>query len=430
MANPEFKAAVGLSRKWDAREAGREVALDTLNKLGADVKPDFFLLFSTIHYEKHGGFQQLLDGVWDILPKGTPLIGGTVAGFINPQGCYTRGVTALAVNYPNMDVAVGIGHNTKRNPQKAAKECAKMIKIELDKSKFKNNFILALISGGLIPQIPGIGRKKVLTGLLGKVSIHLSNLSTILLQKGIAREDEIMIGLIKNVGDYNILGGSLMDNMNFLDNYQFLGTKILKNSMVALGIKADLGCNVSMTHGMKETKIGFEVTKLSSDKRFIHEINHKPALYEFLRLLNWPKEDVNESMYRRTFYYPLSFVRDNNKMPGVVLMFLDTSMLLSYQMQNKNVDILTTSGRDLINAVDENLEQYSDKKPCWGIIVSCATRLETLSHNIYKVREKLLNYFGEQPFLLFYTNGECTYTPTDGLKCCNETFNTAIFWSQ
>ncbi|MBU4341188.1 MAG: hypothetical protein KJ928_01160, partial [Candidatus Altiarchaeota archaeon] len=75
---PEFKAAVGLSRQWDARKAGREVAYKTLEKLGT--KPDFFLLFSTIHYEKYGGFKEFLAGVWEILPKGTPLIGGTVAG--------------------------------------------------------------------------------------------------------------------------------------------------------------------------------------------------------------------------------------------------------------------------------------------------------------------------------------------------------------
>ncbi|MCD6237631.1 MAG: hypothetical protein J7K13_06755, partial [Thermoplasmata archaeon] len=76
----ELKAGVGLSRKWDAREAGREVALSTLEKLDGE-NPKFFLLFSTIHYEKYGGFQELLNGVWDVLPEGTPLIGGTVAGF-------------------------------------------------------------------------------------------------------------------------------------------------------------------------------------------------------------------------------------------------------------------------------------------------------------------------------------------------------------
>ena len=67
MIEPKFEAAVGMSRKWDAREAGREVAETTIQKLSRP--PDFFLLFSTIHYEKNGGFQEFLNGVWDVLPK-------------------------------------------------------------------------------------------------------------------------------------------------------------------------------------------------------------------------------------------------------------------------------------------------------------------------------------------------------------------------
>jgi hypothetical protein len=116
MGETSIEAAVGVSEKWDAREAGREVAESTLSKM--DSNPDFFLLFSTIHYEKHGGFQEFLDGVWEVLPKNTPLIGGTVAGFVNNYGCFTRGATALSVSYPNMDVILGFGKNTKRNPKK------------------------------------------------------------------------------------------------------------------------------------------------------------------------------------------------------------------------------------------------------------------------------------------------------------------------
>ena len=120
MAEKKLEAAVGMSRKWDAREAGKEVARSTIEKLSAP--PDFFLLFSTIHYEKHGGFEEFLNGVWDILPEGTPLVGGTVTGFMNNYGVYTRGTTALAVSNPDMDVVIGSGKNTKRNPKKAARQ--------------------------------------------------------------------------------------------------------------------------------------------------------------------------------------------------------------------------------------------------------------------------------------------------------------------
>ena len=85
MFESDFEAAVGMSRKWDAREAGREVAQSTIEKLNHP--PKFLILFSTIHYEKHGGFEEFLNGVWDILPKETVLVGGTVAGFINKYGC-------------------------------------------------------------------------------------------------------------------------------------------------------------------------------------------------------------------------------------------------------------------------------------------------------------------------------------------------------
>ena len=54
MLESKFEAAVGMSRKWDAREAGREVARSAIQKLRHP--PNFFLLFSTIHYEKYGFF--------------------------------------------------------------------------------------------------------------------------------------------------------------------------------------------------------------------------------------------------------------------------------------------------------------------------------------------------------------------------------------
>jgi len=126
MGEPKLEAAVGMSRKWDAREAGREVARSTIEKLNQP--PSFILLFSTIHYKDHGGFQELLNGVWEVLPKGTPLIGGTISSFINNYGCYARGATALAISYPKMDVAIGIGRHTKITPKRAATKCAETIK--------------------------------------------------------------------------------------------------------------------------------------------------------------------------------------------------------------------------------------------------------------------------------------------------------------
>ena len=160
MMEKKLEAAVGMTRKWDAREAGKEVARSTIEKLTKP--PDFFVLFSTIHYKYHGGFQELLNGVYDVLPEEIPLVGGTVRGFSNTYGCYTRGATSLAVSSKTMDVAVGVGNNTKRNPKKAAIKCAEMIKSGLKNSTYKNSFLLNIISGAEVPNMPPLGRKKVI----------------------------------------------------------------------------------------------------------------------------------------------------------------------------------------------------------------------------------------------------------------------------
>ena len=160
MIESKLEASIGMSRKWDAYKAGQEVARLTIKKLNSP--PNFFLLFSTIHLEKHGGFQEFLNGVWNVLPKGTPLIGGTVAGFINSNGSFTRGAVGLAIAYPNMDIATGIGRYTKRNPKRAASKCAEMIKEGLKKSKYENKFLFEIISGPIFPSMPFFGEFRII----------------------------------------------------------------------------------------------------------------------------------------------------------------------------------------------------------------------------------------------------------------------------
>ena len=129
-----LKTAVATSILKDSYKAGKEVSEKILKKLGK--KPDFILLFSTLHYGKNKksdkeGFRNLLDGAYSILPEETKLVGGTVPGFINNDGCYVRGVTGFAVSYQNMNVTIAYGKNTKRNPKKAAKNAVDIIKRNL-----------------------------------------------------------------------------------------------------------------------------------------------------------------------------------------------------------------------------------------------------------------------------------------------------------
>jgi hypothetical protein len=423
----KIETAIGMSRKWDAREAGREVAETAIKNLSRP--PDFFLLFSTIHYEKYGGFQEFLNGVWDVLPKETPLVGGTVTGFMNNYGCFSRGASGLAVSYPYLDVAIGIGRNTKRNPKKAAKQCAEMIQKGLKNSQYKNKFLLNFISGPVMPNIPGVGQKKyVQSGFVSKFSLLTFSLSQALMQKGLGREDEIFEEAVQQFPDYHMILGTSMDDYKGIRNYQFYNKNILTNAVVNLGIATDLSLNVCTTHGMKETNLHFTITKLGARNHAIREINNKPAVPELLKLLHWPEGFLNEeTMLQTILYYPISLKRRGRQVPVVMPMIMKNYIFVPCIIDDGEVSILTVSGKDLINAVKENLRFFNEIQPEFGLFSTCMTILQTLGHRTNMLHEELCRYFDDKAFLLFYSAGEGTYSPTKNITYANMSFNSVVF---
>ena len=423
----KLEAAIGMSRKWDAREAGREVAETAIQQLSRP--PDFFLLFSTIHYEKYGGFQEFLNGVWDVLPKGTPLVGGTVTGFMNNYGCFSRGASGIAVSSSSLDVAVGLGRNTKRNPKKAAKQCAEMIQDTLKESPFQNKFLLNFISGPVMPSIPGVGQKKYIrSGFVSKFALQALGLSQTLVQKGLGREDEIFEETVQQLPEYQMILGTSMDDYKGIRNYQFFNDKLLTNTIVNLGVATDLDLNVRTTHGMKKTDLHFTITKLGARNHAICKINNKPAVPELLRLLQWPEGFLTEETMSHTIlYYPISLKRRGREVPIVMPVIIKDSILVPCIIDDGDVSILTVSGKDLINAVQENLHFFDGIQPEFGLFSACMTILQTLGDKTTMLHKELCRYFKQKSFLLFYSAGEGTYSPTTDMTYANMSFNTAVF---
>ena len=428
-SKPEFRAAVGLSREWEARKAGREVARNTLEKLGRD--PDFFLLFSTIHYEKWGGFQEFLDGVWDVLPKGTPLIGGTVAGFMNNYGCFTRGASALAVSYPNMDVAVGVGRNTKRSPHLAAKECAGMIKKGLKNSKHENKFLFELVCSGLVPKIPGIGFKRVLSlpPIVNEIFPSILSFLTVSTQYINGREDETIEKLTEEFTDYTIIGGSTVDDNRWEKSLQFFEDKVYTNSIVALAFNTDINASICTTSGLKPTGIKMKPTKLGLFDCALSEIEDNSALDEFQKKLGWPDYFFDEKLHRKTLYYPFCYYKEGELCSRVLALVMGKHLIFTNVVKADELELYTTSGKALLDSVGDNLKSIERHKDNihLGLVVSCTARLETLGYAIYRVHDTLLEFFRDTPFLTIYASGEDVYMPNKPVLRLNETFNLITF---
>jgi len=426
-AKPSVEASIGVSEKWDAREAGREVAETAIQSLTRP--PDFFLLFSTIHYEKYGGFQELLKGVWEVLPKKTPLVGGTVVGFLNNYDVYTRGATALAVSYPNMDVAIGVTHNIKRKPKRSAKQNAKMIEKKLAHSTYKNKFLLNFISGAKVMKIPGQGYRKVIdSGLSSRFVTIFFGLSQYLLQKGPGREDEFFEEIIKKIPNYSMILGTSVDDYKGIRNYQFFDTTISTDSAVSLGLASDLNVDTYTTHGMKTTNIKFKITKLSRDGHIIQKINDQPAVKTLLKLLDWPEGYLNEkTMFHRILYYPISLHRHGREVPVVMPFILKDAIVTPCLVDKSEVSILTVSGKDLINSIEKNINHFDNIQPEFGLFSTCGTILQTLGYKTDLVRKTILEYFKEKPFIMFFCAGEGSYSPINNIHYANMSFNSAVF---
>ena len=418
----EFKAAVEISRKWDGDEVAAEITQKFKDK---NLNPKFILLFTTIHYESE--FEKILTGIKKEYPD-APLVGGTVAGFMTQEGCYTRGVTALTVDYPNMDVAIGVGHNTKKNPENASTEFAEMIKKGVINSQFTRNFLFVLTSGTRVPSLLGTGVKRVYkTKIPSSMLSRMLKTSFQLSQKGVGREDIILEEISKQLPDFSIVGGSSIDDNKMEANFQFFNNEIFTNSVVGLSIKTNMPIIFDSQVAVERTDDFFQA-QTASEKYIIKKIDNKPATKTFFEYLNWPDSLMDERLHRRTFFYPILFEQNGEIFPEVIGGLIGNNIVCGFDLKSDKLCIGRSSREILINAIKKELENITKSGvPKLGFVIYCSALLETLGRDFFKVQEIIKESYQSSPFLLVATGGEDFCVPDKVLKHSNETINMAAF---
>ncbi len=132
-------------------------------------------------------------------------------------------------------------------------------------------------------------------------------------------------------------------------------------------------------------------------------------------------------MSHTILYYPISLRRRGREVPIVMPVIMKDSIVVPCIIDDGEVSILTVSGKDLINAVKENLQFFDEIQPEFGLFSACMTILQTLGHKTNIIQEELHNYFKDKSFLLFYSAGEGTYSKEKDITYANMSINTAIF---
>lgn len=420
----KIDVSIGLSNKWNARTAGREVARSAIKKLKSP--PSFFLLFSTIHYKDSGGFKELLNGVWDVLPKNTPLIGGTVSSFITNTGCYAHGAISLAFASPIIDVAVGYGRNTKRNPRDAAKKCAKMIITGLNKTHYKNKFLIDVISGPIVPLFPRIGRinvikSQLLADLFSYIGIKLFSFMGFALGK----EDEVLEALSSNLPDFSIIGGSAVDNGDFFSNYQFYNNDVMTNAIVALGCSTDEKIFLKANTGLRSNGIVFHPTDSTYNTRMIRKIDNvgaKKFLFgEKLGLSEYQIKNFGPLYYKLTYYLPIALDEKGKYSTGVGGVFGD-NLLIGHRQKTDYIAMHFVRGNEILDIVKNSFSNGKKEFP-FMLMFSSAIYSFILRNKIFKLKELLDFQLGSTPYLVLQPTIENVKLPDESAYVSTYGFN-------
>lgn len=408
----ELEASIGLSRKWDAREAGREVAKTAIKKLNQP--PSLFLLFSTIHYRENGGFQDFLDGVWDVLPMDTPLVGGTVASFINNYGCFARGAAALALSYPNMDVVVGLGKRTKLNPKNAARNCAGIIKDGLKDSNYHYKILINMISSPTVPKIPFVGRGNFIKSrFFGWLASTVGVRAFPFFGHGLGKEDDLVDELARLLPDYYVIGGSSVDSGKYFHNYQFIDRQVHTNSVVAVGCSIDLPIFLKSVLGVHETDKTFTITDTMYDDRIIKTINNKPAKEQFLKILGVTEEQFKdlEVFYSRTAnYFPITFEENKNFTTGTAG-FLGDNIALGYKARGKKAQMLSITGKEILDGINKIFNTNNENRLPFAFMSTSFIFLNTLGDYSHLLKKMLDTHIKDIPYLVMFPTAENAGTP-------------------
>jgi hypothetical protein len=401
-----LEVGVGMSRKWDPKEAADEVVTSTLEKL--EHKPKFFLLFSTIHFDsKKGEIDKFVKCVYDQLPKDTPMVGGTLAGFMNNYGCYTRGATGFALYQKDLEVVSAIGHKVKKNPEKASRKFVDELKKKSENWGQENKVLINLISAGIIPKVPFFGQvNNIKSKILGSFVSHFGLKLASYLGTGVGKEEVVMDEISRLLPDYYILGGTCVDGFRYLSNYQFYQDKVYTNSIVGLGCLTKSPIYLSGKMGVHPTNKRFDITKTAYEDWVITKIENKPAKeYFFKNVLDLSEEqfgDLDLFYYKTSDYYPLGFDEIEGYSSGTGAI-LGNNIMLGYKAKGKKGRLLTVSGKGIVKSVEELLGDAKEKNIPFMLAFSSGIRLNILGNKCFLIKDILDKWVGDVPYLIAYT---------------------------
>ena len=225
-------AAIGWSANPNAYMAGQLAARSAWQQL-APQRPVCGIVFGSSWFDQ----THLLNGVKHVFQQ-VPVVGGSTAGEITPQGPKSHSCVVLALSSEQVAVSLGVGTGVRADPRLAGHQAAQQA----------------------VRHFPGKTRRGLI--LFG------DGLST-----GYA---EVLRGVQEVLGTSSLVTGGLMaDDLRFAHTYQYADREVLKEAVVGLMLGDGCTIGVGVEHGFAPISKPRRVTRARGP--LLQELDGHPA---------------------------------------------------------------------------------------------------------------------------------------------------------
>ncbi|MEK6974661.1 MAG: FIST N-terminal domain-containing protein [Nanoarchaeota archaeon] len=196
-------------------------------------------------------------------------------------------------------------------------------------------------------------------------------------------------------------------------NFQYANGKLLKDGGIAVFVVSSLYFSHALEHGYKETDIVAMITKVDKSGHIVEQINGKPSVDEYCRLVKIKKEDFLKNPYKYTLTKSLAvidsggqnYIKAMGTTPDGKYLFSQAKLppkvaVTLVNFDKKKVIEAATS------AVSNANRAVSNQNIAFVWISSCSARRAVLGIETKKEALGIMNAFKNVPFFGFYTFGE------------------------
>lgn len=363
---------VGRTALPDARDAARDVLAQAV---GASADARLLVVFADHDYDLEALVAELHAG-----GRGAELIGCSTAGEIGSDGPGDDGVVLVAFGGSGFSVVTSCAEGASASMRDAGRHVAHAV-AELDE---RAHTILMTFTDTLAGD-----QQDVLRGIYHELGAAVP-----------------------------VVGGCAGDKLKMEKTYQFHGSRVLTNAVVAAAIGSDGPFGVGVRHGWMP--VGKPMTVTSSSGTIIQELDSRPALEVYLEQFDQPVTltDKAADFTRFALRHPLALARRTGE-PLVRLLTgacPDEGWLrtMAAVPEGANVWLMTGDDQSVLDATDAACaDAFADlAEPPKGVVVfDCITRRDMLGEpGIRREIDRIAEHAPGVPIAGLFTYGEIART--------------------